>query len=114
MISLGDILKDRLKDRAENPHSMKQYVADSAKDYQKKWAFGVQCFQKRINKDRQKENLKSIEFMAIRQKLVALYEINDLRWFYYHCEKYSRTTNKQGMKNTFSKCFFGALSLDKK
>lgn len=108
MPSLGDILKERIQAYKENP--LKAEKRKSA-EYQKSWNNGVKFFQLEINKQRKKENLPELPFMAIRQKLVALKEIDDLRWFYYHCKKYSNTKDKQGKRNTFSKCFWGALSV---
>jgi hypothetical protein len=108
MKSIGDILQDRLK---ESKNTELQFLN---KDYQKKWAFGVQCFQKVINAERKKDGLKPLSFIAVRQKLVALREIDDLRWFFYHCKKYAETKDKNGVINTFSKCFFGALDCKKR
>lgn len=104
-VSIQEILEKRIK-AYENNTLTEQLVLDG-KEYQKQWAKAVQFFQKEINKNRKKEGLPDLPFMAIREKLVALKEIDDLRWFYYQCLRYSK--KKKG--NTFSKCFFGALKI---
>lgn len=106
MQSIGDILKNRIERFKHNPIEALKTIS---KEYQKKWNEGVNYFLIEINKDRKKSNLEPLEFIAIREKLVALKEINDLRWFYYQCKKYATTKDKQGNQNTFSKCFWGAL-----
>lgn len=106
MTSISDILKDKINSLKENPAL---FFKNKGIEYQKKWAFGVKCFQEEINKERRKDGKTDLPFMAIRQKLVALREIDDLRWFFYHCKKYAKTKDKLGNWNTFSKCFFGAL-----
>lgn len=105
-MNIGDILKDRIE--AFNKHPEKALKEKSA-NYQKQWNYGVKCFQIEINKERAKDKQAPLPFIAIRQKLVALKEIDDLRWFYYHCIKYSKTKDKLGKWNTFNKCFFGSL-----
>lgn len=106
MVSLGDILADKIKAYQLNPQ---QAEKTKSKEYQKRWSDGVQHFQIVINKERAKVGMKPLPFLVIRGKLVALKEIEDLRWFYYHCIKYSKTKDKNGNWNTFSKCFWGAL-----
>lgn len=108
MNSLQDILKEKIIAYKENPN-LEEALKKNGKEYSKKWNEGINYFLKEINKERKKENQTELSFIAIRQKLVALKEIDDLRWFYYHCKKYATTKDKQGKKNTFSKCFFGAL-----
>jgi hypothetical protein len=111
MQSIGDILKERLESFQKNPElSLKQ----KSKDYQKKWNEGVEFFRIKINQDRKKDKQLPLPFIAVRQKLVALKEIDDLRWFYLQCVKYSNTyqkllVNGKPVRNTFSRCFFGAL-----
>lgn len=105
-MQLGDILKERIEAYKVNPQEAEKR---RGKEYQKQWSFGVKCFQEQINKDRKRENKPEVPFIAVRMKLIALQEINDLRWFFYHCKKYAGTKDKQGRANTFSKCFFGAL-----
>lgn len=105
--SIGDILKDRIEAFKANPESA---LKVKSTEYNKKWNEAVKFFQIRINKDRKKAKQPELEFMAIRQKLVALKEIDDLRWFYRECAKYAGTYPKGSkIRNTFSKCFFGAL-----
>ena len=101
MTSLGDILKSRIEEYNLTDGGFKK----KGIDYNKRWNDAVGFFQIEINKERE----KPLTFIAIRQKLVALREIDDLRWFYYHCKKYAQTKDKNGVQNTFSKCFFGAL-----
>lgn len=105
---IGDILKERIE-RYEK-HGALVFQLES-KEYRKKWNDAVKCFQTRLNKDRINEGLKPLGFMPIRIKLLALQEIDDLRWFYYHCQKYSKTKDSQENQNTFSRCFFGALKI---
>lgn len=104
--SIQNILLKRIEEYKNNPAlSNKQ----KSTEYQKQWAKGVQFFQIEINKERKKDKMPEVSFIAVRQKLLALKEIDDLRWFYYHCKKYANTKDKQGNKNSFSKCFFGSL-----
>lgn len=104
LTSIQEILQKRIESTQTNSLE-KQFILDG-REYQKKWAEAVQFFQKQINKDRKKSEKKELPFMAIRSKLEAVREIDDLRWFYTQCLKYSR---KKG--NTFSKCCFGALKI---
>lgn len=106
LISISSILKDRIEAFKKDPEKT---LKDKGTDHQKKWAYGVKCFQEEINKERKKEGRTELSFIAIRQKLVALREIDDLRWFFYHCKKYAKTKDRDGNWNTFAKCFFGAL-----
>ena len=107
MNSLSDILKERIEQFEKNPQA---YLKNKSTAYQKDWNFAVKCFQDRINKDRKKAKQTDLPFIAVRQKLVALKEIDDLRWFYRECVKYAGTYPKGSkIRNTFSKCFFGAL-----
>ncbi len=106
LLSISSILKDRLEAFSKNPEKA---IKEKGTDYQKKWAYGVKCFQVELNKERKKEGRADLSFMAVRQKLVALKEIDDLRWFFYHCKKYATTKDKTGKWNSFGKCFFGAL-----
>lgn len=108
MFSIGDILQ--LKQEAYKANPLLASKLEKTK-YNKDWNNGVACFQKAINTERKKDKLPPLEFIAIRQKLLALKEIDDLRWFFYHCRKYAKTKDKQGRQNTFCKCFFGALKL---
>lgn len=111
--SIGNILKERFESYSKNPElSLKQ----KNKEYQKKWNDGVEFFRKMLNKERAKAKLKPLPFIAVRSKLVALKEIDDLRWFYLQCIKYSNTyqktlVNGKPVRNTFSKCFWGALTI---
>jgi len=111
MISFGDILKERLQSAQKNPEELALFYKNQSKEHNKKWAFGVQCFQKRINRDRAKEGGKPVTFMAVRNKLLALYEINDLRWAYRECLRYSTTRDDTGKKNTFAKGFYGMFKI---
>lgn len=108
-MDIADILKERIEAFKANPE-----LAMKAKgtQYQKDWAFAVNCFKERINKDQRKAKKSEYDFITIRQKLVALKEIDDLRWFYRECLKYAGTYPKGSkVRNTFSKCFFGALKV---
>lgn len=106
MQSIEEILRDKIEKFNRNPLEALKTIGS---DYKKRWAKGVSFFQIKINEDRKKENLSELPFMAIREKLVAIKEIDDLRWFYGVCKKYATTKDKNGKQNTFSRCFFGAL-----
>lgn len=109
MLDLADILKKRIERFEKNP---KEYLELKGKLYNKKWNDAVKCFQDRINKDRKKEKRPEIEFLPVRQKLVVLKEIDDLRWFYKQCLEYSYTKDKAtGKRNTFSRGFWGATKI---
>lgn len=72
----------------------------------------MQHFVDAINKERVGSKYPPVKFIMIRQRLAALREIDDLRWFYYNCQKYAKTKNKAtGEWNTFSRCFFGATKI---
>lgn len=103
--SIESILQDRIK--AYQNNTLERKFILEGKEYQKKWAEAVQFFQKIINKERSKSKQTELPFMAIRSKLIALREIDDLRWFYKQCLIYRQS--KKG--NTFSKCFFVALKI---
>lgn len=102
--SIQFILEQRIESNKNNSLE-KRFILDG-KEYQKKWAKAVQFFQVEVNKDRLKSNQKPLPFMAIRSKLEAVSEIDDLRWFYTQCLKYSLKKGKN-----FSQCFFGALKI---
>lgn len=101
-ISLQDALKNRIE--AYKNNTLERQLILDGKEYNKKWADAIEHFRKEINKENKEE---PYPFMAIRSKLAAVREIDDLRWFYKECLKYKR---KKKM-NTFSKCFFGALKI---
>ena len=111
MNPLSSILQERIKAFNSDPQKA---IKIKSVEYSKKWNEGVRCFQEEINKDRKKVNLPPVSFIAIRQKLVALKEVDDLRWFFYHCRKYGKTKDKTGQWNSFSKCFWGALRVVEK
>lgn len=104
MPTIQEVLEKRIA-ASKNNLLKEQFKIDKAQ-YEKDWAKAVQCFQVRVNVDRKKQKQKPLGFMAIRSKLAAVKEIDDLRWFYGQCLKYSY---KKG--NTFSKCFWGALKI---
>jgi len=109
MQSTEDILKERIEAFRQNP---KESLRVKGKEYQKDWNYAVNCFKERINKDMRKEKKPEFDFIVVRQKLVALKEIDDLRWFYRECCKYAGTYPKGSrVRNTFSKCFWGALKI---
>lgn len=101
-MNIGDILKEKLEYFKKNPEKA---LAQFGKEYTKERNACIQDFADRVNQERK----FPLPFMAYYQKLQALQEIDDLRWFYFTCQKYSRTKDKQGNQNTFSKCFWGAL-----
>lgn len=108
-MEIKDILKDRIELFNRNPV---EYLKVKGTTYNKDWAKAVQCFQLRINKDRKKEKKPEFTFIVIRQKLAHVKEIDDLRTFYKMCLEYSYSKDEKTKKrNTFSKCFFGALKI---
>lgn len=109
MLSLGDILK--LKTSNFNDAVLN---LNNSKRYNSSWNDGVYKFLLNINEERKKDGLEPVTFIAVRQKLVGIKEIDDLRWFFYVCKKYSKTKDKQGNQNTFSKAFWGALRFPQK
>ena len=111
--SIKDILIQRLKEYQESPE--KAFKLKSI-EYNKKWNEAVEFFRLKINQDRKKEKLKPVNFIQVRMKLIALREIDDLRWFYRECIKYSNTYQKtlfegKPIRNTFSRCFYGSLKI---
>ena len=111
--SIQDILKQRLEEYKISPtNSLKL----KGIEYNKKWNEAVEFFRIKINQDRKKAKLPEVNFIQVRMKLVALKEIDDLRWFYRECIKYSNTYQKKlingkPIRNTFSRCFYGALKI---
>ena len=108
MNSIGNILQERLKKYQDNPEA---FLKRKSKDYNKEWNEAVNYFVIRINRDRKREGGELVSFISVRMKLVALKEIDGLRWLYLVCEKYSKTKDKEGRDNTFSKCFYGSLKI---
>ena len=109
MPTLSELLKDRVEASQSNESLEKRLKLD-AKTYHEKWLFAVQCFQKQINKDCFKQGRHEFSFIAIMLSVKHIKEIDDLRWFYKECLRYSRTKDKRtGKKNTFSRCFWGSL-----
>lgn len=109
---LGDLLKEKIA--AAQNGSFEKFIEEERKTYNKNWAKAVQFFQTRINKQRARENSKPCNFISIRNKLEAIKEIDDLRWFYGECIKYESKRDDFGRRipgNTFNKCFFGALKI---
>lgn len=109
MDSISNILQERLLAYQSNPVEAEKRRSIA---YNKAWAEAVNYFVLRINKDNKKEKRPPTTFIAVRQKLVALREIDDLRFFYTMCLKYSNTKDKVTLKrNTFKKCFYGSLKI---
>ena len=111
--TIQDILLERFKEYGNNPEAT---LKSKSKEYSKKWNEAVNFFVLRINVDRKKAKKPFVTFIQIRMRLVALREIDDLRWFYRECIRYSNTYEKKlvdgkPVRNTFSKCFFGATKI---
>ena len=104
-MDLASLLQSRIE--ASKNGTLKEQLALDAKEYNKKWAAAVQCFQKKINEDRKIDKQPPLSFIVIRQKLAHVKEIDDLRWFYIQCLKY----RNRKLGKTFSRCFFGALKV---
>ncbi len=105
MECLSNILHDRIESFNSNPEKSLKLKST---EYNKKWNEGVKCFQTEINKERE----VPISFMAVRSKLLALREVDDLRYFFGQCKAYSKTKDKKtGKKNSFGRIFFGALKV---
>lgn len=103
-MEIQELLKQRIEACKNN--TLEDQIRKDGKDYHKKYCFAVQCFQKQINKDQLKQKKGQYPFMAIMAKLEHIKEIDDLRWFYKECLKYSRKKGKN-----FSMCFWGALKI---
>lgn len=111
-ISIGDLLKARIE-ASQRGELGEQLVLDR-KEYNKKWAEAVHFFALRVNKERKREKVSELDFIAVRQKLCHIKEIDDLRWFYKQCLEYENKRDNFGRRikgNTFNKCFFGALKI---
>lgn len=106
MQTMASILQAKMEMYHKNPE---KFLKNKSTEYNKKWNEGVQFFQIAINKDRKKDGIPEASFISVRNKLLALAEVDDLRWFYYCCQKYAKTKDKNGKQNTFSRCFYGAL-----
>lgn len=112
---IGDILTKQLSLAEKNPEALKQFYVQQSKEETKKRNFAIKCFQDRVNKDRKQSYQKALPFIVFYQKLYALKEIYDLKWFWVVCTKYSNTYRKERdikgkpIRNSFSACFFGAL-----
>lgn len=104
-ISIAEALEKRMV--AMKTGTLPEQLILDRKEYNKKWADAVEYFREQINKERIKDGMTPLSFISVRQKLAALVNIEDLRWFYFQCLRYR--SKKKG--NTFSKCFFGALKL---
>lgn len=110
MENLADILKDRIQAFNADP---KKALKLKSIEYNKKWNYAVKCFQVAINEDREKDGLEPVDFIVVRMKLLALREIDDMRYFFNQCKKYAKTKDKNGKQNTFSRMFWGALNTKK-
>lgn len=110
MNDLASILSDRIKSFNADP---KKALKLKSVEYNKQWNYAVKCFQVAINEDRKREGIEPIDFIAVRMKLLALREIDDMRYFFKKCKEYAKTKDQQGKQNTFSKCFWGALDTKK-
>lgn len=113
IISIQDILKARFEEYSKNPEAT---LKQKGKEYNKKWNEAVNFFVLRINVDRKKAKKPFVTFIQVRMRLVALREIDDLRWFYRECLRYAGTyekklVNGKPVRNTFSKCFYGATKI---
>jgi len=104
---LGDILKQRVAQYLESPETLKK----KGVEYNKKWNEAVGFFHTRINKQRKIDGLKPLPFMAIREKLVVLPEIDDLKWMWKYCEAKGRNKDKDGKEYGFSRIFFASLKI---
>lgn len=111
MLSLGELLKEKIE--LYGSQSDDVVLKRMSSEYQKEWAKAVQFFQIRINKDQKRDGKPEFSFMAVRQRIVALREIDDMRWFYKQCCVYAAKRDpKTGKRtNTFSKCFWGATKI---
>lgn len=113
MESLSNILQERLLAYQNNPVEAEKRRSVA---YNKAWNKAVNFFVLRINKDNKKEKKAPTKFIAVRMKLLALREIDDLRFFYRECAKYAGTFQKERVngkpvRNTFKRAFYGALRI---
>ncbi len=103
MLDIQQILQNRIL-ASESNETLKAQMKLDASEYHKKYLHAIQCFQTRINFDQSKNNKPPYPYMAVYKKLEHIKEIDDLRWFYKECLKYSHKKGKN-----FSILFFGAL-----
>lgn len=99
-MKIGDLLKNRIQ--APN---LEEKILRDTKDYQLKFRDAVNEFVKVINKELAQEGKPPLPFIAIRMKLIALKEIDDLRVFYKHC-RYKGNGRINGVRYTFKRAFF--------
>lgn len=103
-MDISELLKNRIEKYRSEP--IEVVVKRDGKEYNKIWADGVKHFVDKINKDREGTQYKKVSFIMVRQKLLALRDLEDLRWFYGKCKQYS---TKKG--HTFSELFWGSTKI---
>lgn len=109
-MELSNLFQQRLEEIQAT--GAKEYLSKKGKERNKEYAKAVQCFVDRINKDRNKEKKEPVLFIAVRMKLRALKEVDDLRIWYKTCLDYSYTRDPKTLKRkTFSQCFFGGTKI---
>ena len=112
MQSISNILLSRYKDYSADPKKAEELFKARGIEYNKRWNKAVGHFQERINKDRVKEGYKPLPFIVYRQKLIALKEFEDLRWYWFYCSKVSSIKDLKGNpKYTFGQIFFSSLKI---
>lgn len=114
MQQINNILIERYKEYYKNPEATEKLMIARGKEYSKKWNKCVGFFMDRINKDMIKDGKKPLPFMAYRSKLVALIEVEDLRWYWFYCQKVSSIKDLKGNpKYTFGQIFWKGLEVKK-
>lgn len=113
MKSLGDIISERLLDNLKYPEELKEYYKEQSKEETKKRNHAIDCFRNRVNKQRQLHGYKPLSFLAVKMKMYAFKELDELRWFWKYCEDNGQKFDKDGKKYTFSRIFFASLDTKK-
>ena len=112
MQAIGNILLERFKDYQSNPQAIELAFKKKGVEHNKKWNEAVGFFMEKINKERVRDGYKPLPFMSYRMKLVAMIEIDHLKWFWYHCAKVSSIKDLKGNpKYTFGQIFFNSLKV---
>lgn len=112
MQQIGNILLIRFKDYKDNPKAIEDAFKKKGLEHNKKWNEAVGFFMDKINKERVRDGYKPLPFMSYRQKLAALKELDDLRWFWFYCGKTSSIKDLKGNnKYSFGQIFFNSLKV---
>ena|ERR1035437_6795704 len=105
-MEISELLKNRIEAYSKEP--IEVAVKREGKEYNKIRSDGIKHFMDRINEERKGTSFKPVSFIMVRHKLLALKDLEDLRWFYAKCKQYGK---KKG--HSFSEMFWGATRVVK-